>query len=86
MYAHIDYRTDDISTGKDYDHYKVDIGTKADYIAALGTPTYFDFTSPITKDMVLSNSHFISELLQSRDWATFVERLRRILRSEKRDH
>ena len=48
-----------LSSLTDYDHYMVDIGNKKDYVEAMAEPTYFDYTSPITKTHVLQYPYLI---------------------------
>ena len=60
------------SRAKDYDHYKLQLPSKADYAKTMAEPVYFDYTSAVTKSHALQNPHLVSQVLQSRDWARLV--------------
>ena len=57
----------------DYDHYRVTIGTKENYVRSMEHPVYFDYTSPVTKAHIISHPYLAREILCSRDWARFVD-------------
>ena len=56
-----------------YDHYRVTIGTKSNYISAMAEPTYFDYTSAVTRTHLVTNPYLIPEILQGKDWMRFVD-------------
>ena len=56
-----------------YDHYQVMLCTKQDYVRAMPEPTYFDYTSAVTKTHLLTNPYLIPEILQRRDWTRLID-------------
>ena len=73
MYTCVDFPVD-FSITEHYDDYVVEIGTKTNYLTqAMIEPAYFDYTSAVTKSLVLINPHLAFELLRSPDWTQFVD-------------
>ena len=70
MCTHYDKTT--LSPASDFDHYKLEPPTKMDYVGAMPDPTYFDYTSAVTKPHILRNPYLVPEILVSRDGARFM--------------
>ena len=80
MYVFEDTTTT-LTTDTGYDHYRVDIGTMDNFTTSFDEPFYWDYSSPITKTLLISNDFLLHYLLSDKfqapllanDWTTHYQ-------------